>query len=56
MGNVLSIMISYRMYKENRDRNLCYKKRKYSDFLKECEDILKHNNYDIEKGKIVKIE
>ena len=58
MGNVLSIMLSYRFYKESKDRALCCKKRKYSDFLKECEEVLNKNKNidDFKKDKLDKIE
>jgi len=58
MGNVLSIMLSYRLYKESKKEALFCKKRKYGDFLKECEDILNKNQKinDFEKDKISKIE
>lgn len=58
MGNVLSIMLSYRLYKESKNRDLCYRKRKYSDFLLDCEEILnkKQNIDDFEKDKLGKIE
>ena len=58
MGNVLSIMLSYRLYKESKERALCCKKRKYGDFLKECKYVLSKNEKidDIEKERIGKIE
>ena len=58
MGNVLSIMLSYRLYKESKERALCCKKRKYGDFLKECGEVLnKNQNIDeSEKDKFGKIE
>jgi hypothetical protein len=58
MGNVLSIMQSYRLYKENKDRALYSKKRKYCDFLKECKEVLnKNQNIDENKNhKLGKIE
>ena len=51
-------MLSYRLYKESKDRVLCCKKRKYSDFLKECKEILNKNETynDFEKTKLDKIE
>ena len=56
MGNVLSIMLSYRFYKESKEKAICCKKRKYSDFLMECNDILHTNVCNDEKNKLVKIE
>lgn len=54
MGNVLSIMLSYRLYKETKDKDFCCEKQKYSDFLKECDEILRD---DISlKSKINKTE
>ncbi len=43
MGNVLSIMLSYRLYKETKNKNFCCKNQKYSDFLKECDEILRED-------------
>ena len=42
MGNVLSIMLSYRMYKDAVKLKCCFKKKEnnYGDFLKECEHLL----------------
>lgn len=56
MGNVLSIILSYRFYKESKERAIYCKKRKYSDFLMECNDILHTNVCDDAKSKLVKIE
>lgn len=56
MGNVLPIMLSYRLYKESKDRALCCKKRKYGDFLKECGEVLNKNLDESEKDKLGKIE
>jgi len=42
MGNVLSIMLSYRMYKDAVKLKCCCKKKEnnYGDFLKDCEHLL----------------
>jgi hypothetical protein len=44
MGNVLSIMLSYKLYKDHAEKSRCCKKRKYSDFLLDCRDFLKNEN------------
>ena len=55
MGNVLSIMLSYRMYKNAKKGCCCKKIEKYYDFL--VDDItIKFSELNLEKEGLVKIE
>tara|TARA_Y100000816_G_C25902875_1_gene470967 strand:+ start:202 stop:369 length:168 start_codon:yes stop_codon:yes gene_type:complete len=55
MGNVLSIMLSYRIYKNAKKSCCCKKIEKYYDFLVD-DVVIKFSELNLEKRELLKIE